>query len=135
MPPSIIMNMQSKEISDLGKWGVETANSQNCPARCGDCEMAGNPSPSSSDCYNIGTWNIRSLYQQGKVACVIQELAKLSLGILRISETFWPDEGKFKSSIPTLEETYKAIYYGGKDTEEELGLLSTVKLKRQSCII
>ena len=134
MPPSIIMNMQSKEISDLGKRGVETANIQNCPARYGDCEMAGNPSPLSSDCYNIGTWNVRSLYQQGKVACLIQEMAKLSLGILRISETFWPNEGKFKS-IPTLEETYKAIYYGGKYTEEELGLLSTVKLQRQSCIM
>ena len=85
--------------------------------------MAGNPSPSSSDCYNTGTWNVRSLYQQGQVACVIQEMAKLSLGILGISETFWPDEGEYKSSMPTLEETYKVMYSGGKDTEEELGLL------------
>ena len=85
---------------------METANSQNCPARCGDCEMAGNPSPSSSDCYNIGTSSVRSLHQLEKVACVIQEMAKVNQGILGISETFWPEEGEFKSSIPTLEETY-----------------------------
>ena len=97
--------MHNEGISDLGKRGVETANSQKCPARCGDCEMAGNPPPSSSDCYNIGPWNVGSLYQQGNLACVIQEMAKLNLGILGISETFWLDEGEFRSSIPTLEET------------------------------
>ena len=123
MPPSIIMNMQSKKISDLGKREVETANSQNFPARCGDCEIAGSPPPSSSDCYNIGTWNVRSLYQQEKLACVIQEMAKLSLGILGISETFWPDEGEFKSSIPTLEETYKVIYSGGKRHRRGVGFI------------
>ena len=104
------MNMQNKEFSDLGKRGVETARSQNCPARCGDCEIAGNHSPSSSDCYNIGTWKVRSLYQQGKLASVIQEMAKLSLGILEIAETFWPNEGDFQSSMPTLNEAYKVIY-------------------------
>ena len=53
--------MQNKELSDFGKQGVETARSQNYPAWFDDCEMAGNPSPSSSDFYSIGTWNVRRL--------------------------------------------------------------------------
>jgi len=104
------MNMQNKEMLDLGKRGVETADSQSCPVWCGDCEMAGNPSPSSSDCYNIGTRNVRRLCQQGK-------LAKLKLGILGISGTFWPDEGELKCSIPTL------IYSGGKRYRRGVGVI------------
>ena len=62
------MDMKTqKQFSDLGKRRAETGSRSN-PAQWGDCEIAGNPSPSSRNCYNIGSWNVRRLHQQGKTA-------------------------------------------------------------------
>ena len=68
---------------------------------------AGYTSSLFGNCYSLGTWNVRSLFQQGKLACVIQEMEKLNLNIIGISETFWPDAGEFQTSMPTSEENDK----------------------------
>ena len=75
----------------------------------------------------IGTWKVRSLYQQGKLSCILQEMEKLNLDILGVSETFWPDVGEFQSSIPTSEENYKVIYSDGKKHRKRVGLIMNRK--------
>ena len=46
--------------------------------------------------YCIGTWNIRSM-NQGKLEVVKQEMARVNIDILRISELKWMGKGEFNS--------------------------------------
>ena len=46
--------------------------------------------------YCIGTWNVRSM-NQGKLEVVKQEMAKVNINILGISELNWTGIGEFNS--------------------------------------
>ena len=46
--------------------------------------------------YCIGTWNVRSM-NQGKLGAVKQEIARVDIDILGISELKWTGTGKFNS--------------------------------------
>ena len=46
--------------------------------------------------YCIGTWNVRSM-NQGKLGAVKQEIARVDIDILGISELKWTGMGKFNS--------------------------------------
>ena len=46
--------------------------------------------------YCIGTWNVRSM-NQGKLEVVKQEVARVNMNILGISELKWAGMGKFNS--------------------------------------
>ena len=46
--------------------------------------------------YCIGTWNVRSM-NQGKLEVVKQEMARVNIDILRISELKWTGMGEFNS--------------------------------------
>ena len=57
--------------------------------------------------YCIGTWNVRSM-NQGKLEVVKQEMARVNIDILGISELKWTGMGEFNS-----DEHY--IYYCGQE--------------------
>ena len=46
--------------------------------------------------YCIGTWNVRSM-NQGKLEVVKQEMARVNIDILGISELKWTGMGEFNS--------------------------------------
>ena len=46
--------------------------------------------------YCIGTWNVRSM-NQGKLEAVKQEMARVNIDILGISELRWTGMGEFNS--------------------------------------
>ena len=46
--------------------------------------------------YSIGTWNVRSM-NQGKLEVVKQEMARVNMDILGISELKWTGMGEFNS--------------------------------------
>ena len=113
--------MSNHTISDLGKQSVDSKTAENNTARCGAGEVAGRASSSKSDCYKFGTWNVRSLFQVGKLAGIVQEMERTDLNLLGISETFWNDSGELKprfqhqiiytkSSIPVEAITEKASH-------------------------
>ena len=54
--------------------------------------------------YCIGTWNVRSM-NQGKLEVVKQEMARVNIDILRISELKWTGMGEFNS------DEYYIYYY------------------------
>ena len=56
----------------------------------------------------MGTWNVRSM-NQGKMEVVKQELARVNINILGISELKWTEMGKFNS-----DDHY--IYYCGHES-------------------
>ena len=58
--------------------------------------------------YCIGTWNVRSV-NQGKLEVVKQEMAKVNVDILGISELKWTGMGEFNS-----DDHY--IYYCGQES-------------------
>ena len=57
--------------------------------------------------YCIGTWNVRSMIQ-GKLEVVEQEMARVNISILGISELKWMGMGKFNS-----DDCF--IYYSGQE--------------------
>ena len=64
--------------------------------------------------YCIGNWNVRSMYQ-GKLEVVKQEMARVKIDILGISELKWMRMGKFNS-----DDNY--IYYCGQESLRRNGV-------------
>ena len=64
--------------------------------------------------YCIGTWNVRSM-NQGKLEAVKQEMARVNIDILGISELKWTGMGKFNS-----DDHY--IYYCGQESLRRNGV-------------
>ena len=58
--------------------------------------------------YCIGTWNVRSI-TQGKLEVVKQQMPRVNINILGISELKWTGMGEFNS-----DDLY--IYYCGKES-------------------
>jgi len=59
--------------------------------------------------YCIGTWNVRSMNQQGKLEVIKQEMARVNIDILGINEIRWTGMGEFNS-----DDHY--IYYCGQES-------------------
>ena len=84
--------------------------------------------------YCIGTWNVRSM-NQGKLEVVQQEMVRVNVNILGISELRWTTMGEFNS-----DEHY--IYYCGQESlrRNEVAIIvnkrvhSTVKVKSLNCV-
>ena len=64
--------------------------------------------------YSIGTWNVRSM-NQGKLEVVKQEMARVNIDILGISELKWTGVGEFNS-----DDHY--IYYCGQESLRRNGV-------------
>ena len=64
--------------------------------------------------YCIGTWNVRSM-NQGKLKVLKQEMARVNIDILGISELKWTGMGKFNS-----DDHY--IYYCGQESLRRNGV-------------
>ena len=68
--------------------------------------------------YCIGTWNVRSM-NQGKLEVVKQEMTRVNVDILGISELKWTRMGEFNSD-------YHCIYYWGQESLRRNGVAITV---------
>ena len=71
--------------------------------------------------YCIGNWNVRSM-NQGKLEVVKQEMARVNVDILGISELKWTGMGKFNS-----DDHY--IYYCGQESLRRNGVAIRVNKK------
>ena len=77
--------------------------------------------------YCIGTWNVRSM-NQGKLEVVKQEMARLNVDILGISELKWTGMGEFNS-----DDHY--IYYRGQESLRRNGIASMVNKRVQNAVL
>ena len=68
--------------------------------------------------YCIGTWNVRSM-NQGKLEVVKQEMVRLNIDLLEISEVKWTGMGEFNS-----DDHY--IYYYGQESLRRNGVAHRV---------
>ena len=72
--------------------------------------------------YCIGNWNVRPM-NQGKLEVVKQEMARVDVNILGISELKWTGMGEFNS-----DDHY--IYYCGQESLRRNGVAIIIKKKR-----
>ena len=79
--------------------------------------------------YCIGTWNVRSM-NQGKLEVVQQEMTRVNINILGISELRWIGLGEFNS-----DDHY--IYYCGQESlrRNGVGYYITVNKRVQSAVL
>ena len=79
------------------------------------------------DQYYIGTWNVRSM-NQGKLEVVKQEMARVNVDILGISELKWTGMGEFNS-----DDHY--IYYCGQESLRRNGVAIIVNKRVQNAVL
>ena len=77
--------------------------------------------------YCIGTWNVRSM-DQGNMEVVEQEIARVSVDILGISELKWTEMGEFNS-----DDHY--IYYCGQESLRRNGVAITVNKRVRNAVL
>ena len=65
-----------------------------------DVTGGGNKVPCCKEQYCTGTWTVRSM-NQGKLEVVKQEMARVNIDILWISELKWTGMGEFNSTVST----------------------------------
>ena len=77
--------------------------------------------------YCRGTWNVRSV-NQGKLEVVKQEMARVNIDILGISELKWTGIGEFNS-----DDHY--IYYCGQESLRRNGVALIVNKRVQNAVL
>ena len=77
--------------------------------------------------YYIGTWNVRST-NQGKLEVVKQEMARVNIDFLGISELKWTGMGEFNS-----DDNY--IYYYGQEFLRRNGIAIIVNKRVQNAVL
>ena len=75
---------------------------------------------------SIGTWNVSSM-NQGKLEVVKQEMARVNVDILGISELKWTGMGEFNS-----DDNY--IYYRGQESLRRNGMAIIVNKRVQNAV-
>ena len=81
----------------------------------------------SKEQYCIGTWNVRSV-NQGKLEVVKQEMARVSVDVLGISELRWTGMGEFNS-----DDHY--IYYCGQESHRRNGVAIIVNKRVWNAVL
>ena len=77
--------------------------------------------------YCIGTWNVRPM-NQGKLEVVKQEMTRVNINILGISELRWTGMGEFNS-----DDHY--IYYSGQESLRRNGVAIIVNKQVQNAVL
>ena len=77
--------------------------------------------------YCIGTWNVRYM-NQGKLAVIRQEMARVIVDILGISELKWTGMGEFNSDD-------RRIYYCGQESLRRSGVPIIVNKTVQNAVL
>ena len=71
----------------------------------------------NKDQLKIGTWNVRTLYEEGKFTNVQLEMTRLDIDMLGLCEVRWKGAGKITSN------DYTFIYSGGNEHRNGVGLM------------
>jgi hypothetical protein len=67
--------------------------------------------------YKIGTWNVRTLNQAGKLENLKMEMQKNEVSVVGVSEVRWKGQGEIKSG------DYTVYYSGGERAERGVAIV------------
>ena len=76
----------------------------------------------------IGTWNVRTLYQSGRLAQVLREMEAYGLDVLGISEIRWTGQGQTTNNGVT-------ILYSGRENAHTHGVGILLSRKATDALI
>lgn len=118
------------EFSDNGVKGAQRITTRTSPGRdCHGQQVTPDHQPATAHklklIFNqrkgqpikIGTWNVRTLYQTGKLHNVVKEMKRLKVNIMGIAETRWTGSGRITTDGNTL------IYSGAEEHERGVAIL------------
>ena len=92
-----------------------------------DVTVGGSQITCCKEQYCIGTWNVRSM-NQGKLEVVKQEMARVNIDILGISELNWTGMGEYNS-----DDHY--IYYCRQESLRRNGVAIMVNKRVQNAVL
>lgn len=78
--------------------------------------------------WRIATWNVRTLYQDGKLQNVTKEMKRNKVDILGISEARWTSSGKFNTDGTVL-------IYSGLEKERRSGVALMIRQELAACLL
>ena len=78
----------------------------------------------------IATWNVRSLKQSGKLENIIQEMERMEIDVMGISETFYKEDFKRRVALPDSENNYMLINAGSEDNRKGVAFIYKGKLEK-----
>ena len=78
----------------------------------------------------VATWNVRSLKQNGKLENVIQEMERMEVDVMGISETFYKDDFKKHVGLSDSKSNYILINAGSDDNRKGVAFIYKRKLAK-----
>ena len=78
----------------------------------------------------IATWNVRSLKQDGKIENILQEMERLEVDIVGISETYYKEDLTIKIGLPDKKEDYTLVNSGSDDNRKGVAFIYNRKFKK-----
>ena len=78
----------------------------------------------------IATWNVRSLKQNGKLENVIQEMERMEIDVMGVSETFYKEDMKRRVGLPDSQSNYILINAGSDDNRKGVAFIYKGKLEK-----
>ena len=80
--------------------------------------------------YRVGCWNVRTLYQTGKIAQVVREMEHYNIELLGVSETRWTDSGAMQ-----LTSGHHILYSGRTDGHHSRGVGIITSRNMHNCLL
>ena len=78
----------------------------------------------------IGFWNVRTMYETGKLAQVTAEMRRYNLHILGISESRWTRSGRYRTN------TGETVLYSDRDdNQHQEGVAIILKKGLEKCLM
>ena len=78
----------------------------------------------------IGFWNVRTMYETGKLAQVTGEMRRYNLHILGVSESRWTRAGRYRTN------TGETVLYSGRDDDQHHeGVAIILKKGVEKCLM
>ena len=84
-----------------------------------------NPCTRKRNKIKIGTWNVRTMLRRGKLENIKQEMRKMEVNILGLSEVRWKEQGDFYS------DGYRIIYSGGTESQRGVAVVLDNEISRK----
>ena len=78
----------------------------------------------------IATWNVRSLKQDGKLENIIQEMERMEIDIMGLSETFHKEDFKKRVGLPDRQNDYILINAGSDDHRKGVAFIYKGKMEK-----
>ena len=119
-------NMLLEKSREIAQEGMKRLSQAKITPSCG-CVWWWTKVQNCKEQYWIGTWNFRSM-NQGKLEVVKQEMARVNINILAISELKWTGMGKFNT-----DDHY--IYCCGQESLGRNGVALTVNKRVQNAVL